>query len=55
MLGDTIDIQVDGGITAGNIDRAVNAGANIIVAGTSVFGGNIKENISELMRVCAQL
>lgn len=54
ILGDSANIQVDGGITAGNIERAVNAGANIIVAGTSIFGGNIKENILELMRVCAQ-
>ncbi len=33
-----IDIEVDGGIGTGNIDKVVRAGANIIVAGTSVFG-----------------
>lgn len=33
-----IDIEVDGGIGSGNIDKVVRAGANIIVAGTSVFG-----------------
>lgn len=54
ILGESANIQVDGGITSENIEHAVNAGANIIVAGTSVFGGNIKENISELMRACEQ-
>lgn len=42
-------IQVDGGITKNNIKEAVLMGANVIVAGSSVFkDGLIKENISEL-------
>jgi ribulose-phosphate 3-epimerase len=42
-------IQVDGGITKDNIKEAVSMGANVIVAGSSVFkNGLIKENISEL-------
>lgn len=32
------DIQVDGGITADNAPEVIGSGANIIVAGTSVFG-----------------
>ncbi|MEW5300690.1 MAG: hypothetical protein WDW36_003602 [Sanguina aurantia] len=32
-----LSIQVDGGVTQGNVGRAVLAGANIFVAGTSVF------------------
>ncbi len=32
------DIQVDGGIGAANIRRARDAGANVFVAGSSVFG-----------------
>jgi ribulose-phosphate 3-epimerase len=32
------DIEVDGGLTADTIGPSVTAGANIIVAGTSVFG-----------------
>ncbi len=42
-------IQVDGGITKENIKEAADMGANVIVAGSSVFkDGLIKENISEL-------
>ncbi|KAI8821822.1 Ribulose-phosphate 3-epimerase-like protein [Fimicolochytrium jonesii] len=33
-----LDIQVDGGVGPDNIDLATEAGANVIVAGTSVFG-----------------
>lgn len=55
IVGDKLDIQVDGGIGADNIDRPVNAGANIIVAGTSVFRGSISDNIKELKNRCGQL
>lgn len=44
-------IQVDGGIEKENIIDAVNAGANVIVAGSSVFrNGRIKENIMDLKK-----
>jgi len=35
-----VDIQVDGGIKPHNIKRVVEAGANVIVAGSAVFGAN---------------
>jgi ribulose-phosphate 3-epimerase len=35
-----IDIEVDGGVDAKTGARAVRAGANVLVAGTSVFGTN---------------
>lgn len=44
-LGLNTDIQVDGGITKDNFETVINAGANVIVMGSSVFKGNIKENI----------
>lgn len=37
--GRAIDLEVDGGITPETARRAVNAGANLLVAGTSVFKG----------------
>ena len=43
------DIQVDGGITAGNVSLVKEAGANVIVAGSAVFKGDIIENVKRLM------
>lgn len=39
------DIQVDGGITKDNFKTVLDAGANVIVMGSSVFNGNISENM----------
>ena len=43
--GYKVDIQVDGGITLDNVEQFLDAGANIIVAGSSVFNGDIEENV----------
>ena len=40
-----IDIQVDGGITLANAGDAIEAGANVLVAGSSVFGKDIEANV----------
>lgn len=34
----TMDVQVDGGLSPATVDVAAEAGANVIVAGTAVFG-----------------
>lgn len=39
-----IDIEIDGGIDEGNIAEITAAGANIVVAGSAVFGGGDPEN-----------
>ena len=50
-----VDIQVDGGIKPDNIHKVVEAGANIIVAGSAIFNSeNIDETVS-LMRKKASL
>ena len=41
-----INIEVDGGITIDNVNEATDAGANVIVAGSAVFRGNIEENLT---------
>lgn len=42
-------IQVDGGIDKNNVKDVIEAGANVIVAGSAVFSdGNIAENIKAL-------
>lgn len=38
------DIEVDGGIGKDNIEEVLEAGANVIVMGSSVFNGDIEEN-----------
>lgn len=43
-LGVKADVEVDGGITLQNVREVMDAGANWFVAGTSVFGGDIKQN-----------
>ena len=48
--GLTIDLQVDGGVTKDNIGRAASAGANVFVAGTSVFGQDDRKLAIEGLR-----
>ena len=48
------DIEVDGGINFENSKDVINAGANILVSGTTIFkenDGNIKKNIETLKEV----
>ena len=33
-----LNIEVDGGLGLGTIDQAADAGANVIVAGSAIFG-----------------
>ncbi len=42
-----VDIQVDGGITLENITEVKDAGANVFVAGTQVFSGDISKNVKD--------
>ena len=45
------DIEIDGGINFDNNKLAIEAGANILVSGTTIFknnNGNIKKNIALL-------
>ena len=45
-----MNIEVDGGLGADTIDEAATAGANMIVAGSSVFKGVPAEVIALLRR-----
>jgi ribulose-phosphate 3-epimerase len=40
-----IDIEVDGGVNLDNIGEIMDAGANVFVAGTKIFKGDIVENV----------
>lgn len=46
-----LDIEVDGGITLDNVAELIDAGANVIVAGSAVFKGNIQENVTRFLDI----
>ena len=46
-----VDIEVDGGINLSNVEEVIDAGANIIVAGSAIFNGNIQENVAKFLEV----
>lgn len=46
-----VDIEVDGGLYLTNIREVVDAGANIIVAGSAVFQGDPEQNTREFMEI----
>lgn len=46
-----IDLEVDGGITKDNIQTVLDAGANVIVMGSSVFRGDIEKNTAYFRKV----
>lgn len=46
-----LDIEVDGGVSLSNINEILNAGANVIVAGSSVYKGNPIENIKAFKEI----
>ena len=46
-----VDVQVDGGISALNVEEVVRAGANVIVAGAAVFGEHTAEKTKEMLEI----
>ena len=52
LLPEGVHVQVDGGVGPGNVPQLVEAGANLLVAGSSVFG---QEDIAEAYRGLAAL
>ena len=51
--GIDLDIEVDGGINADNIGHCTSAGANIIVAGSSIFKAKKPRNVIASMKEAA--
>lgn len=44
-IGKRLHIEVDGGINLDNVSTALAAGADVIVAGSAVFKGDIRKNL----------
>ena len=49
------DIEVDGGVNFDNIQDICRAGANVIVAGSTVFRGDAAENVGRLKELMYQI
>ena len=45
------NIEVDGGIKKENLQMVLDAGANVIVAGSAVFAGDIEQNGKDFLQV----
>lgn len=44
-------IEVDGGVTTANVRQVIEAGADVIVAGSAVFKGNAAENTKAFLEI----
>lgn len=49
--GLAFDIEIDGGVTAGNARQLLDGGANVLVAGSAVFSGDIRTNVEQFMEI----
>ena len=48
------DIEVDGGIKKSNLQTVLDAGANVIVAGSAIFKGDIEQNAKDFMELLSE-
>jgi ribulose-phosphate 3-epimerase len=45
-----LNIQVDGGVSPSTIDAAAEAGANVIVAASAIFGSDDRQGVINALR-----
>ena len=48
------DIEVDGGIKKDNLQMVLDAGANVIVAGSAIFKGDIEQNVKDFLHIMGE-
>ena len=48
------DIEVDGGIKKNNLQMVLDAGANVIVAGSAIFKGDIEQNVKDFLHIMGE-
>ena len=49
--GLSVDVEVDGGIYLTNVRESLEAGVNVVVAGSAVFKGEPEQNTKEFMEI----
>lgn len=49
--GLAVDIEVDGGVSCSNLEQIIGMGANVFVAGTKIFKGDIVKNVSDFKAI----
>lgn len=53
--GKRIDLEVDGGVKLSNAKEILEAGANVLVAGSAVFRGNAAENTAAFLKLMGEV
>ena len=51
MRGLSMDIEVDGGVTCDNVRELMEAGANVFVAGSAIFKGDVTANTKAFLKI----
>lgn len=46
----SVKLEIDGGVTLGNLEMNLAAGANVIVTGSAIFKGDIASNVREFLK-----
>ena len=49
-----LNIEVDGGLSEATVDQAADAGANVIVAGSAVFGAKDPADVINKLRAAVE-
>lgn len=52
--GVPVDVEVDGGINLANAGMVLEAGANVVVAGSAVFEGDVLHNTQQFMEILSR-
>lgn len=45
-----VKLEIDGGVSLDNLEMNLEAGADVIVAGSAVFNGDITQNVNEFLK-----
>ena len=54
LVNGNADIEIDGGVDTKNLRMVIEAGANVLVSGSKIFGGDIAENVHQFKAIMAE-